>query len=108
MGSVKGRRRSSHVMSALVCGLDVHKDWTYATILNHEGKVINQMRMSTEKVLSYLAHYNVNRVAMESSTAIAPLYRKLTSKGFDVARAHKCSLIIFRLFFLKEAFSLLS
>lgn len=75
-------------MSALVCGLDVHKDWTYTTILNHEGKVINQMRMSSEKVLSYLAHYNVNRVAMESSTAIAPLYRKLTSKGFDVVVSH--------------------
>ena len=75
-------------MSALVCGLDVHKDWTYATILNHEGEVINQMRMSTEKVLPYLAHYNVNRVAMESSTAIAPLYRKLTSRGFDVVVSH--------------------
>ena len=50
MGSVKRRWRSRHFMSALVCGLDVHKDSTYATILNHEGKVINQMRMDNEKV----------------------------------------------------------
>jgi transposase len=88
MRSVKRGGRSCHFMSALVCGLDVHKDSTYATILNHEGKVINQMRMDNEKVLSYLTHYNVNRVAMESSTAIAPLYRKLTSKGFDVVVSH--------------------
>ena len=88
MRSVKRGGRSCHFMSALVCGLDVHKDSTYATILNHEGKIINQMRMDNEKVLSYLAHYKVNRVAMESSTAIAPLYRKLASKGFDVVVSH--------------------
>ena len=41
MGSVKGGGRSGHVMSALVCGLDVHKDSTYATILNPEGKIVN-------------------------------------------------------------------
>ena len=28
-------------MSALVCGLDVHKDNTYATILSPEGKIVN-------------------------------------------------------------------
>jgi hypothetical protein len=28
IGSVEGGRRSCHVMSALVCGLDVHKDLT--------------------------------------------------------------------------------
>jgi transposase len=88
MRSVKGRGRSCHVMSALVCGLDVHKDSTYATILNDEGKVINRMRMSNEKVLSYLKHFKVSRVAMESSTAVAPLYRQLASKGFDVLVSH--------------------
>ena len=35
-----------------------------------------------------MAHYKVNRVAMESSTAVAPLYRKSTSKGFDVVVSH--------------------
>ena len=80
MRSVKRRGRSGHFMSALICGLDVHKDSTYATILNNEGKVINQMRMDNEKVLSYLTHYKVNRVAMESSTAVAPLYRQLAEQ----------------------------
>lgn len=40
MRSVFRGRRSSHVMSAFVCGLDVHKDSTYATILNSDGKVV--------------------------------------------------------------------
>ena len=88
MGSVKRRGRSCHFMSALVCGLDVHKDSTYATILNNEGKVVNQARMSNERVLWYLAHYNVNKVAMESSTAVAPLYRQLASRGFEVVVSH--------------------
>ena len=52
MRSVKDGGRSRHVMSALVCGLDVHKDSTYATILSPEGKIVNQTRMSNERVLS--------------------------------------------------------
>lgn len=38
LGSVIRQRRSRHTMSALVCGLDVHKDSTYAAILDSEGK----------------------------------------------------------------------
>jgi hypothetical protein len=64
----------THTMSALVCGLDVHKDSTYATILDFEGKIVNQSRMENEKVASYLSHYGVCKVAMESSTAVAPMY----------------------------------
>jgi hypothetical protein len=59
-------------MSALVCGLDVHKDSTYATILNFEGKIVDQTRMENEKVASYLSQFKVGKVAMESSTAVAP------------------------------------
>ena len=75
-------------MSALVCGLNVHKDSTYATILNTEGKVINEMRMNNEEVLSYLSHFNVGKFAMEASTPAASLYRQLASKGFDVVVSH--------------------
>jgi Transposase/Domain of unknown function (DUF1508) len=88
MGSVIRRRRSRHTMSALVCGLDVHKDSTYATILDHEGKIVNQARMENEKVPSYLAHYGVKKVAMESSTAVAPMYRQLKKDGFDAVVSH--------------------
>jgi hypothetical protein len=41
LGSVIRRGRSRHTMIALVCGLDVHKDSTYATILNSEGKMVD-------------------------------------------------------------------
>jgi transposase len=88
MGSVIRRGRSRHTMSALVCGLDVHKDSTYATILNSEGKVIDQRRMENDKVPSYLFDFKVQKVAMESSTAVAPLYRQLKKEGFDAVVSH--------------------
>ena len=88
MGSVIRRGRSRHIMSALVCGLDVHKDSTYATILNSEGKIVDQTRMENEKVASYLSQHKVGRVAMESSTAVAPLYRQLKKEGFDAVVSH--------------------
>jgi transposase len=88
MGSVKRAGRSRHFMSALVCGLDVHKDSTYATILNSEGKIVNQTRMSNEKVLPYLSHFKIGKVGMESSNQIAPLYRQLSSRGYNVVVSH--------------------
>ena len=54
MGSVLGGRCSRQVMSAFVCGLDVYKDSTYATILAPDGKIVNQTRMSNDRVLLYL------------------------------------------------------
>jgi transposase len=88
MGSVLRKGRSRHVMSALFCGLDVHKDSTYATILNPEGKIVNQTRMENERVLPYLSHFKVSKVGMESSNQIAPLFRQLTRKGYDVVVSH--------------------
>ncbi|MFP3985624.1 MAG: hypothetical protein ACLFU9_06645, partial [Candidatus Bathyarchaeia archaeon] len=45
-------------------------------------------RMKTEKVLSYLARFNISRVAMESSNHGASLDRRLESKGYDVIVSH--------------------
>jgi len=75
-------------MSALVCGLDVHRDSTYATILDCEGKIVSQRRMSNEAVLSYLSGYRVDRIGMESSSQVAPLYRTLTKNGYAVSVSH--------------------
>jgi transposase len=75
-------------MSAFVCGLDVHKDSTYATILDSRGKIVDQMRMNNERVLSYLSRFSVGKVAMESSNQVAALYRRLQSKGYDVVLSH--------------------
>jgi hypothetical protein len=46
MGRAFGKpQRSGHCMSALVCGLDVHKDSTYATILDCDGRMVSQEKM---------------------------------------------------------------
>ena len=82
------RERSSHTMSALVCGLDVHKDSTYATILDANGKIVNQKRMGNDRVLPYLSDYRIDRIGMESSNQVAPLYRVLTKKGYAVSVSH--------------------
>jgi hypothetical protein len=88
MGSVKGGGRSGHVMSALVCDLDVHKDSTYATILDSSGKIVSQMRMSNEKILPYVSRFSVGRVAMESSNQVASLYRRLKGRGYSAVVSH--------------------
>jgi len=75
-------------MSALVCGLDVHKESTYATILGPDGEIVAKKRMPNEEVPGFLKPQRVERVAMEASTSIAPLYRKLTDEGYDVTVSH--------------------
>ena len=81
-------RRSSHAISAFVCGLDVHKETTYATILGPEGEIVAQRRMHNEEVPTFLRPHPVERVAMEASTSIAPLYRRLTEEGYQVTVSH--------------------
>ena len=41
--------RSSHLMSAYV-GLDVHKDWTFATVLDQTGRVVVRRKLENEHV----------------------------------------------------------
>jgi hypothetical protein len=45
--------RSSHVMSAYI-GLDVHKDWTFATVLDQTGRVVVRRKLENEHVPSFL------------------------------------------------------
>ena len=69
-------RRSGHVMSAFV-GLDVHSEKTFATVLDQDGQVVAQRRMINELVPSFLRLFNVEKVGLEASTYVAPLYRTL-------------------------------
>jgi len=39
-------------------------------------------------VLPYLSHFDVGKVGMESSNQIAPLFRQLTAKGYNVVVSH--------------------
>ena len=75
-------------MSAVFCGLDVHKESTYATVLDSTGQVVTQRRMKNEEIPEFLEPLKVNRVAMEASTYIIPVYRKLAERGYDVTVSH--------------------
>ncbi len=74
-------RRSSHSMNVVVSGLDVHKDYTYATILGPDGEKLAQRKMPNEEVPDFLKPYGVERVAMEATTSIAPSTGSSRRKG---------------------------
>ena len=75
-------------MSAVVCGLDVHKETTYATVLDPDGQVLVQRKMMNEDIPAFLDMTRPEKLAMEASTYIIPLYRKLTENGYDVTVSH--------------------
>ena len=75
-------------MSAIVSGLDVHKEYTHATVLGPDGTLMARGRIPNEEVPAFLKPHGVERVAMESSTNIASLYRRLVEEGYDVLVSH--------------------
>jgi len=75
-------------MSSLICGLDVHRDRTYVALIGSEGGVVAGKRLANREVLGFLKGYSVGRVAVESSTSIAPLYRALRGEGYEVVVSH--------------------
>jgi transposase len=75
-------------MSAVVCGLDVHKETTYTTVLDPSGQVLVQRKMMNEDIPAFLEMTHPDKLAMEASTYIIPLYRKLTESGYDVTVSH--------------------
>lgn len=75
-------------MNAFYCGLDVHKETTYATVLDTDGQVVTQRKMRNEEIPEFLEPLNVEKVAMEASTYIIPMYRKLTEQGYAVTVSH--------------------
>jgi transposase len=75
-------------MSSLVCGLDVHKNSVYATVMSYNGEVVEKRKLSNEEVVSFLDRYPIDKVAMESSTSIIPIYRALRGKGYTILVSH--------------------
>lgn len=74
-------------MSAFV-GLDVHSEHTYATVLDQDGRVVAQERMLNEHVPTFLRLFDVERVGLEASTHVAPMYRALVGGGYRVQVSH--------------------
>jgi len=56
--------------------------------INSEGKIVSQRRIGNDRVLSYLSNYRIDRIGMESSNQIAPLYRQLAKNGYTVTVSH--------------------
>jgi transposase len=44
--------------------------------------------MVNDRVLSYLSDYQINRIGMEASNQIVPLYRQLRKYGYGVSVSH--------------------
>ena len=68
--------------------MDVHSESTYATVLGPDGRVLAQERMANELVPAFLRPYGVERVGLEASTYITPLYRRLVEEGYEVQVSH--------------------
>jgi len=44
--------------------------------------------MVNDRILQYLSCYQIDRIGMEASNQVAPLYRQLRKKGYDVSVSH--------------------
>jgi len=75
-------------MSSLVCGLDVHRNSVYATVMSYGGEVVEKRKLSNDEVVSFLGQYPIDKVAMEASTSIVPIYRALREKGYNILVSH--------------------
>ena len=64
MKNVIGERCSYHIMNAnYYCGLDIHKESTYSTIIDNYGKVITQKRTMSEDIPGFLDPHLLTKVA---------------------------------------------
>jgi len=41
-------------MSSLVCGLDIHKDNVYATVMNYGGEIVDKRKFTNDEAVNYL------------------------------------------------------
>jgi transposase len=77
--------------STLFCGLDLHKNgMAHAAVIDQMGKLIETKKVTDDSLLDFLErHRRPAKVAiMEASLVVAPIYRKLTSHGYDVLVSH--------------------
>ena len=75
--------------STLFCGLDIHRNGlSYATVVDQMGRLVKAKKVLDDSLLDFLDRYQPAKIAMEASTAITPIYRELTRKGYDVLVSH--------------------
>jgi hypothetical protein len=54
-----------------------YKHSVYATVMSCGGEVIERRKLSTDEVAGFQGRYPVDKVAIESSTSIAPVLRSV-------------------------------
>jgi hypothetical protein len=74
-------------MSAYI-GLDVHKNWSFATVLDQTSRVVARRKLANEHVPSFLEEFNVEKIGLESSTYVVPLYRALVHRALWLRLGH--------------------
>ena len=63
-------------------GLDVHKDYLQAAVLDAEGNLVKQQRITNarEDILNFFQSYDKSKVVIESSTTWYPIYQLLSDR----------------------------
>jgi transposase len=56
--------------------------------MSYGGEVVEKRKLSNDEVPSFLDRYPIDKVAMESSTSIVPIYRALRGKGYNILVSH--------------------
>ncbi|GBC70408.1 hypothetical protein HRbin02_00175 [Candidatus Calditenuaceae archaeon HR02] len=85
---LNSRGRSGHVMSGLVCGLDVHRRFCEATVVDWFGSVVESRMLPGDELYLFLSSMNVSLVVVESSSYVYPMYSRLRGIGLVVIVAH--------------------
>ena len=50
--------------------------------------MVDKRKLSNDEVVGFLGQYVIDKVAMESSTSIVPVYRALRGKGYEILVLH--------------------
>ena len=71
-------------------GLDVHKEFCQACVMNKSGKVISNERfLSTRDELDkFLSRFNKAKFVLESTGIWEFIYEGIEKRGFEVVLAH--------------------
>jgi transposase len=56
--------------------------------MTYGAEVVEKRKLCNNEVVSYLSRYPIDKVAMESSTSIVPIYRTLREKGYTLLVSH--------------------
>ena len=80
-----GEGKRKHALDDSMCmyiGLDVHKNYLQAAVLDDEGQLLKQERIpnSKDEIINFFQEFNKAKIAIESSSTWYPIYQLLSEK----------------------------